>query len=293
MSVRQQVRALSAGDRAILEAQLVDGERPMADWFATFAALAGVDAAVGAGRARTTRHLCFGWLGLLVGAFVLLLLLPIAALVLLLVGLPVLALLHGRARELRAIDLANGPMETLPPLLSLLAADTPPGRPVTVRADLREPTIDAKRTGEQDRPVTRPVLSLKWTFFANPWLELRTRFADGAAVRVEVTEHVRRATRIKTNPRGKRKLKVKHKRRVQLDVQVAFPRRRYALAPVAPGTVSAADRERVVEGEDRIVVRERAVFKETGSGGAIQPHRIVDLLAAAYRRVEPAKGGRL
>ncbi|WP_320669959.1 hypothetical protein [Patulibacter defluvii] len=291
--VRASLGALSADQRELLRTKVVQGERSADEWHALLAPLQVLDGQADAARSRAGKALLWLYLGGGLLVFVLLFLAPLVALALLVLVTVPIVVLHLRRGRLKRLDLGDAALGLALPLLPLLAEDAADDAPLTLGLDLRGPTADEKQTGSSDPYARGAYHRIVDFFYADPFLHARVRFADGADVRLEAVEHVRRSRRTKRNPRGKIKTKVKDKRRVQLDVAVAFPAKNYAAAGPGGGALPPTDRERIAARDGRTVVRERRVVKASGAGGPIDPAHVVDLLARAYGRVEPARRKKL
>lgn len=292
-SVRESLRTLSSEHRDVLRTKLVDDRRPAAEWHALLAPLHDLDVRADAARSRAGKQLLWLYVAGIALILASLFVAPIAALALLvLFAIPIVAL-HLQRGRLKRLDLADAALGLALPLLPLLAEDAADDAPLELALDLRGPTVDAKRTGEGEPYARGAYHRIVDTFFADPFLHARIRFADGAHVRLAVVEHVRRSRKVKRNPRGKTKIKVKSKRRIQLDVSVAFPARNYVAVAAPTGALPPTDRERVTVRDGATVVAERRVVKSAGAGGAIDSGHVVDLLARAYGRVEPVRRKKL
>lgn len=298
--VRSAVAALDAEQRAALDAKVLRGERPPLDWLAFLlplrAADRGVDAALEAVRVRLRiawTSAVAGWIIAIVGGSTVGAPVGVAGFVVIVVALAGVVGLHVQRGGLRRKDLAGQPLELVMALLPLLAEDAAPGAPLALTLDVRGHRIQEKSLGAGEPSKDRVYLRIVQTYFRDPFLDARIRFADGAHVHVSGVVQTRSTKKTKKNPRGKIKTKLKTKSRVTYEVRVDFPGRNYATAAarsdVAPGT----DRERVREKPGRTAVRERRTIKSSGNDVALRAEHVVDLIAFAYDRVDPARRKKL
>jgi hypothetical protein len=178
------------------------------------------------------------------------------------------------------------------PLLPILREDHDPDTPLELNLDLTGPEDGSKQTGKSDAYRKGAYHKVIDTFYDDPWLEGHARFVDGADVRFTVTDHVRSSRKTKRSASGKTKRKTKDKKKTELAVTVAFPARNYAAAS-QPASSEGMRKESVKPDENRTVVRLSRVVQPARVDGIPEPEHLVELLAAAYSRVDPARRKKL
>ncbi len=192
-------------------------------------------------------------------------------------------------RYARKHDVPNGLRAFALPLLPILREDHDPETPLELKLDLSGPKQNwrsgpAYKAGRYHKIVD--------SFYDNPWLEGRARFVDGADVRFSIVDHVRSSYKTKRNPRGKIKHKTKVKKKTELAVTVSLPARNYGGAHEA--SVSRSTRkESVRSDEQRTVVRLSRVMAAPGADALPEVDALLELVAGAYERVDPARRKKL
>jgi len=186
--------------------------------------------------------------------------------------------------KMKKLDLSNNFRQVAMPLFAVLREDMEPGATVNVRLDLSPPTAKGKKTGTgkpYDVPGYRKVVD---TAYVDPWFGGGARLADGSVLQWTVTDDVVASERTKRTARGKIKTKTKHRKTTTIAVDVALPKKEYAVAalPAAEG-----EKVKVKDGEKRTALHVEKRVK-TKSLDPIDPKEIFDTIAEAYRRVRPA-----
>jgi len=186
--------------------------------------------------------------------------------------------------KMKKLDLSNNFRQVAMPLFAVLREDMEPGATVNVRLDLSPPTAKGKKTGTgkpYDVPGYRKVVD---TTYVDPWFGGGARLADGSVLQWTVTDDVVASERTKRTARGKIKTKTKHRKTTTIAVDVALPKKEYAVAalPAAEG-----EKVKVKDGEKRTALHVEKRVK-TKSLDPIDPTAIFDAIAEAYRRVRPA-----
>jgi hypothetical protein len=121
----------------------------------------------------------------------------------------------------RRFDLANRRYELLEELARLLGRDMPQGAPLTVSLDLAPPNDARKKTGEGT------VRDWKVTHFADPWLKLSGRLADGTAFNIALVERYQARKKWARSRSGKSKLKSKTKIATLATISLFPKQKRY------------------------------------------------------------------
>jgi hypothetical protein len=225
-----------------------------------------------------------GFLALASGAGVVLLPLPLA-------GIAVALGAGLRYRRLQKLDLSNNLGGLVMPLLAVLREETDPAREVEIDLDLRAPTAPEKLVDKQ--PLRHyGGYEVVDSLFRDAWMSGSAQLHDGARLGWSVVDEILEQKRTKRNPRGKVKTKTRYKKRSLMKVAVALPDASFALAAAAPtggDSVGAGAKVRVQAGEGAQTIKLGRVVKST----SLEPpdaRGLIDLLAAAYRRVDPRQG---
>ena len=193
---------------------------------------------------------------------------------------------------LRKNNVPNLLREFLVPLLAVLRQDVPAREPLHLDLDLTG-LSDEKQTEPpshaKDYSRTSGYPKIRETYYADPWLFGTTQFVDGARVKWEITDRVRKRKITKRNPRGKIKTKHKYKTKRRIDVRLQAPATHYALdgnkgvgsdvtIRVKPGT-----KRNGINARRTLVSKVEGTYKHPSL--AVQP--FLDTVAHAYRSVTP------
>jgi hypothetical protein len=175
------------------------------------------------------------------------------------------------------------------PLLPILREDQDPEQPLDLWIDLTGATAPAKRIAETPEYAKPPYHKVVDSFFEDPWFQGHARFVDGAQLNFVVTDHVRSSRKTKRNPRGKIKTKVKTKKKTEVAVTLSVPNRNYV--PVAAGR--GVPKEKVKPGESRTTVKLSGTIAAARADALPGIELLLELVSAAYERVEPARRKKL
>jgi hypothetical protein len=195
-------------------------------------------------------------------------------------------------RFARKHDVPNGLREFTLPLLPVLREDHDPNKPLELHLDLTGYEQDSKKvsTGEPYKKGTyRKIVD---TLYDDPWIEGYAKFVDGADIRFAVIDHVRSSSKTKRSSSGKIKTKRKSKKKIEFTVTCSFPARNYAAAS-QPAPRGGVKKESVKTDEERTVVRLNRVVEATSFYSTPQPELLLELLANAYSRIDPARRKKL
>jgi len=180
--------------------------------------------------------------------------------------------------KLKAADVSDNLAAVVIPFLTILREDVPATEPVAVDIDLSAAESSEKKTNTIE-PKSKGYPKITTTFYADPWFEGSTVFADGTHVAWEVIDRLRVTKKTKKNPRGKIKTKTKSKLRSDVRVKLGFPTKRFA---PTRGEIAADEKRHEVK------VAKRA----QGTAESPQAFRmLIDVIADGYRSVEGNKGG--
>jgi hypothetical protein len=194
-------------------------------------------------------------------------------------------------RYARKHDVPNGLRWFVVPLTLILREDQDPEHPLELKLDLSGPLRADKRVGTS-QPYRKGVYpSVVDTFYDDPWLEGHARFADGADVHFTVTDHVRSQSKTKRSASGKTKRKTKNKKKSQLSVSLSVPARNYA--PAGGGGGRDVPKASVKQGESRTTVKLSGTMVQPNADAVPPIRMLLELISAAYERVEPARRKKL
>jgi hypothetical protein len=253
-AVKAAFQALSPDERQLVETRKVEGRRPADQWLHLLGQVAAFDELSDA--ARRGGHGFFA------------------------------------RRFAKKHDVPNGLREFALPFLAILREDQDPQKPVDLFLDLSGATMAWKqvnRTPEYRKPPYHKVVD---SFFADPWFQGHAHFADGAHVNFVVTDHVRSTKKTKRNPRGKIKTKVKNKKKTEVAVTLTVPTRNYMRSdPTAPQR--GVPKAKVKAGDSRMTVKTSGVIQAAHAEATPGIELLIELISAAYERVEPARRKKL
>ena len=277
---------LDADQRRIVQEKRVAltlGVRPLLELLLP---LARFDAAGDRSRARTRRWMMRGFVGTFVGGIALvmsgasLVVAPIP------MGAALLALGAGlRYRRLRHLDLSDNLRVLVLPLLTVLAEETAPDSPVTLQLDLRPSNSPDKLLSSSGARAEGRYLIVERSY-RDPWLTGQAELPRGVRLGWTIVDDVVEQKKTGRNARGKTKIKTKFKKRSAMTVTVALPAGSYAVADAA--VVGGGDAESVSlkSREKRQTFTVTRVVK-VASLAPPDAGQLLDLVAAAYRRVTP------
>jgi hypothetical protein len=168
------------------------------------------------------------------------------------------------------------------PWLALLREDVASGSPVLVELDLRGRDCSAKE--QRERRQLNPD-GADTQYYRDTWFSGEAAFADHAVVRWGITDQVRTRTRMRTNPRGKSRHKVKFKVVRTFDIQVRVRGKDFR---VSAGGDEGGVRTDIRPGERRTRVRSRSrkLLKSIYTPPRLV--EMVDAVAVAYRHLSPS-----
>jgi hypothetical protein len=178
------------------------------------------------------------------------------------------------------------------PLLPILREDQDPATPLELRIDLTGAMQNHKHAGQSEPYKSGRYTKIVDTFYDDPWIEGHARFIDGADLRFTVTDHMRQSKKRKRSSSGKIKFKTKAKKKTELAVTVSFPGRNYQ-AGKETGRGGWIRKQSVKAGEDRTVVRLSRVIPTPNVDEVPDVESLLQLVGAAYERVDPLRRKKL
>lgn len=185
-------------------------------------------------------------------------------------------------------DLSNNMRLVALPFFAVLQEDMEPGETARVTLDLSSPTSEeklVKKTDPYEKGAYHRVID---SIYEDEWFDGSAKLADGSRLDWTIAEEITVSQRTKRNARGKHKTKTRHYKRVTMSVQVALPAKVYSVDTGAAAPPDAKIRAR--EGAKRTTLRVSRRIK-LKSEDPIHPRVFLDLIADAYQRAMPAKGG--
>jgi hypothetical protein len=195
-------------------------------------------------------------------------------------------------RFARKHDVPNGLRLFAMPLLPLLREDHDPDHPLELTLDLTGWEQKGKHAHDSDSYKKGRAYKVVDSFYDDAWISGRARFVDGADIHFAVIDHVKASARWQRSVSGKIKHKKKSKKKTELAVTVSLPKRNYTAASEV-SVQRSTRKESVREGEDRTVVKLNRVVQLGRMDAAPDIELLLELLAAAYERVDPARRKKL
>ena len=186
--------------------------------------------------------------------------------------------------RLRKLDLSNNFRQVAMPLFAVLREDMEPGATMNVRIDLSPPTASTKKTGKGEPYVDGVYYKVVDTTFVDAWFGGGARLADGSLLQWTVTDDVVESARTKRTARGKHKTKTKYRKLTTIAVDVALPKKEYAVASLP---ADEGEKVKVRDHEKRTALHLEKKVK-TKAIDPIDPREIFDIVSEAYKRVGPA-----
>jgi hypothetical protein len=178
------------------------------------------------------------------------------------------------------------------PLIPILREDQDPERPLDLYIDLTGSMAPHKQVGATPQYKKPPYHKVVDTFYADPWFQGHAHFVDGANLSWVITDHVRSSRKTKRNPRGKIKTKVKNKKKTEVTVTLSVPKRNYEKAP-AGATARAVPKEKIKPGDSRLTIKLSGTIQARSADSMPGIELLLELVSAAYERVDPARRKKL
>jgi hypothetical protein len=192
-------------------------------------------------------------------------------------------------RYARKHDVPNGLRWFAVPLTLILREDQDPEKPLALKIDLSGPFQPQKLVTTSPTYKKGAYHKVVDSLHADTWLEGHAHFADGADVRFSVTDHVRTSNKTKRSASGKTKRKVKRKKKTELNVTLSVPARNYAAATAGRDV----PKQTVKHGENRTTVKLSGTMEQPDVDAVAPIRMLLELISAAYERVEPARRKKL
>jgi hypothetical protein len=186
-------------------------------------------------------------------------------------------------------DIPDGLRMLVMPLLPILREDHDPDAPLALQIDMTgaQNPGKLKLSGEPYRKGA--YYHIVDSFYDDPWFRCRARFADGAHVDLAVIDHVRASRKTKKSASGRTKRKNKAKKKTELAVTVSLPTANYE----AGGQGRGVPKQSVKAGAKRTVVKTGGTLVQPNVDAVPGVNALLELIAAAYERVNPARRKKL
>lgn len=193
-------------------------------------------------------------------------------------------------RKLRQRELEADLDTVVLPLLRILQEDVLPAE--KLRLHLQLGGLAQATLVRESRPRQNVYPRVVVQVLQNPWLRGETQLADGTALRLRITDLVRKVEKIKRNPRGKTKTRYAYKQRSLLSVELGFRTDSYTLqtTPLPPPTSGTMAIKSTAK-RHWVKMRRRVHFptRTTARPEALPLETIVDTIASAFRHVTPLR----
>jgi hypothetical protein len=186
-------------------------------------------------------------------------------------------------------DIPDGLRLLVMPLLPILREDHDPHAPLALRLDMTGAQSRAKLARNSEPYRKGAYYHVVDSFYDDAWLQGTAQFADGAQVTFAVTDHVRSSRKTKKSASGRTKRKTKAKKKTEIEVTVSLPASNYD----AGGSGRSVPKQSVKAGAKRTVVKTGGVLAQPSVDAVPAVNALLELIAAAYERVDPARRKRL
>lgn len=189
-------------------------------------------------------------------------------------------------RYLRRFAMSAQTVATAYPFLTVLKHDVSPDEPMRVRIEFSEGITRAKRQEVRAPYQFERYHKVVDTIYSDPWFEGDARLTDGTLLHWRVNDELRVSDRHKRNSRGKHKRKMRHYKTSHIEISMSFPKKLYRIAQVPE---LAGYKVSLREKDARSMLTVKRVIKMK-SIEPVDPRRILDVIAFAYRAAKPVRG---
>lgn len=284
MGALEQLRKLTAEQRAILRSRDIKLHRTADDLLALLTPLAELDAAADSARMKAGCLQVFSVVAaavLLITGFMLDGSGRIAALIACAALVALAIFLRTRVvKPLALADISDNLRTVAIPFLRVLREDVAPGEPVQMHIDLDPLVSKNHRLAEKKTKKTTE------TNYLDPWFDGQATFADGTRLHWRVVARLRSRTRTKRSASGKTKMKTKNQLRSDAAVKLSFPAKTYRLI----ANVNGASTEASPDGNAKRISISLKNTQKTLETSTHPFEMLVDLIADGYRSVAARKG---
>lgn len=194
-------------------------------------------------------------------------------------------------KRLKKLNIEADLEKLLVPLLHILKEELHPNEKLQLQLNLHD--LEQTKPVRESRPKTKTAYPLIIAqLFRNQWLNGVTQLADGTALRMQITDLVRKIERTNRNSRGKIKTKRKYKQQSRLSLALGFRSDSYTLKTV-PSPPQKNGRVAVQSRDTRhwVKIRRRVKFppRLTTTPDSIPLDQFVGSIAAAFQQVTPIR----
>ena len=186
-------------------------------------------------------------------------------------------------------DLPDGLRLLVMPLLPILREDHDPEKGLALQLDMTGAQTPRKLARNSEPYRRGAYYHIVDSYYDDPWFRCRARFADGARVDLAVIDRVRASKKTKKSASGKTKRKTKAKKKTAIEVTVSLPTNNYD----AGGKGRGVPKQSVKAGAKRTVIKTSGVLAQPNVDAVPGVNALLELISAAYERVEPARRKRL
>jgi hypothetical protein len=292
-SIRRSFKSLEPEQQELLKTKQIESERTAGDWLTILAPLARYDAQADKMRSRLGAWMLgIGIVGFIV-AIICLAFAPIVGGAIAVAVIITILVLYPTFRFTKKLDVNRVPLEFMSGIAPILREDTGDDGAVNLRLDMRGPLMKEKETGKSEPYRRGQYYKIIDTYYMDPWCAGGAAFVDGTQVQWIATDYVRSMRKTKRNARGKIKTKVKRKKKTDLDVFVTFRGKNYGQAEKATGPDRQLKKDKIDSDEGKTEVHVKRTIKSPGADTPLDPRHLIDLIAAAYERVQPHRRKKL
>jgi hypothetical protein len=186
-------------------------------------------------------------------------------------------------------DLPDGLRLLVMPLLPILREDHDPEAPLALAIDMSGAQNPRKLARNSEPYRKGAYYHVVDSFYDDPWFRCRAQFADGAHLDLAVIDHVRASSKTKKSASGRTKRKQKAKKKTEIAVTVSLPTNNYE----AGGRGRSVPKQTVKAGAKRTVIKTSGVLVQPNVDAVPGVNALLELIAAAYERVDPARRKKL
>jgi hypothetical protein len=192
-------------------------------------------------------------------------------------------------RYARKHDVPNGLRWFAVPLTLILREDQDPEKPLALSIDLSGPIQPPKLVNTSAPYKKGAYFSVVDSFYEDTWLKGHASFADGADLEFAVTDRLRVCNKTKRSASGRTKRKVKRKKKTALSVTLSVPGRNYAAATGGRDV----PKQSIKAGESRTTVKLSGTMDQPNVDAVVPIRMLLELISAAYERLEPTRRKKL
>lgn len=200
-------------------------------------------------------------------------------------GIGILAIIIGAILYSRysSISLPTFVKEFLLPMLNILEEESSPQNTIQIDADLNDKL--------QDQHLLRKALhntqgypKTDTFWYQRKHLRLQAQLSKNTTLQLEISEFIRERKITKQNPRGKIKVKRKHKIRVHYQAKVGLPNKYYQLLPLPANSTALRLKHKPSQKRHFLQVSLRHVHQQLGASPQLD--LAIQAIGQAYKQVK-------